>query len=334
MAPSNLNQVFVSNTGLNLTGSTFLANAALASTTVGVWDTTTGAYLSTNIMAAAGPIQIVQSTRSGNSFASPLIDVKDIKRIAYSQYQAPVRHSIGATFSATVPASQSYLFKVSIRTYPLMYQAFTTPADPALDLSGGNKTFPLLGNFSAGRTVIPVVEIPAGTTVANAGIAVTSAIQNNKILNDIFTVSDNGSGVVTLVARHMGVIFDVACNNTSTYASAITTSVGVGDAGVGHYLLALSDEKAQRARYGNFNRMYFPMPFDTFADSANTYEVTEISYAHNHPADTGIARAGELNNIKIYSKVTPAATAGNNFDVMFLGASSANWGATNTDLRF
>jgi len=332
MAPSNLNQVFVSNTGAPLTGSTFLANAALASTAVGVWDTATSAYLATSLMAAAGPIQIVQSTASGNSFASPLIDVKDIKRIAYSQYQAPVRHSIAATFGATVPASQSYLFKVSIRTYPLMYQAFTTPADPALDLSGGNKTFPLLGNFSAGRTVIPVVEIPANTTVANAGIAVTNAIQGNKILNDIFTVSDNGSGVVTIVARHMGVIFDVACNNTSTYASAITATAGAGDSGIGHYLLALSDEKAQRARYGNFNRMYFPMPFDTFASAANTYEVVEISYAHNHPADTGIARAGELNNIKIYTKVTAAGSTTS--DTLYLGGSATNWGVTNTDLRF
>ena len=109
MAPSNLNQVFISNTGAPLTGSTFLANAALASTTVGVWDVATGAYLATSLMAATGPIQIVQSTRTGNSFASPLIDVKDIKRIAYTQYQAPVRHTVAATFTSpptSVPASQ------------------------------------------------------------------------------------------------------------------------------------------------------------------------------------------------------------------------------------
>jgi hypothetical protein len=332
MAPSNLNQVFISNTGAPLTGSTFLANAALASTTVGVWDVATGAYLATSLMAATGPIQIVQSTRTGNSFASPLIDVKNIKRIAYTQYQAPVRHSIAATFGATVPTGQSYIFKVAIRTYPTMYEAFVNPTNPDLDLSGGNKTFPLLGNFSAGRTVIPVVEIAAGTTVANAGIAVTNAIQANKILNDIFTVSDNGAGVVTVVARHMGVIFDVACNNTATNSSAITATAGAGDAGVGSYLLALSDEKSQRARYGNFNRMYFPMPFDTFASSANTYEVVEISYAHDWPSSTGIARAGELNNIKIYSKVTAAAST--TADTVYLGASAANWGATNTDLRF
>ena len=332
MAPQNLNQVFISNTGAPLTGSTFLANAALASTTIGVWDVATGAYLATSMMAATGPIQIVQTTASGNSFASPIIDVKDIKRISYTQYQAPVRHSVAATITATVPTGASYLFKIALRTYPTLYQAFTTPTDSALDLSGGGKTFPLLGNFSAGRTVIPVTEIVAGTSAANAGIAVTAAIQANKTLNDMFTVSDNGAGVVTIVARHMGVIFDVACNNTATYASAITTSVTGGDAGVGHYLLALSDEKSQRARYGNFNRMYFPMPFDTFAQSANTYEVVEISYAHNHPADTGIARAGELNNIKIYHKVTAAGSTTS--DTIFLGASAANWGATNTDLRF
>jgi len=224
------------------------------------------------------------------------------------------------------------MFKVAIRTYPTMYEAFANPTNPDLDLSGGGKTFPLLGNFSAGRTVIPVVEIPAGTNVANAGIAVTNAIQANKNLNNIFTVSDDGAGVVTIVARHMGVVFDVACNNTSTNTSAITTSTTGADAGVGHYLLALSDEKAQRARYGNFNRMYFPMAFDTFASSANTYEVVEISYVHDWPSSTGIARAGELNNIKIYSKVTAAGST--TADTVYLGAAAANWGVTNQDLRF
>lgn len=331
MAPSNLNQVFISNTGAPLTGSTFLANAALASTTIGVWDVATQAYLATSLMAATGPIQIVQTTRSGNSFASPLINVKDIKRIAYTQYKAPVSHEIEATFLATVPASQSYLFKIAVRNYPTIYEAFANPTNPDLDLSGNGKVFPLLGNFSAGRTVIPVVEIPANTTVANCAIAVRDAIQANKILNDMFTVTVL-AGAVTIVARHMGVVFDVACNNTTTYSSAITTFITGADEGTGHHLLALSDEKSQRARYGNFNRMYFPMPFDTFASSANTYEVVEISYAHNHPADTGIARAGELNNIKIYTKVTAAGSTTS--DTIFLGASAAQWGVSNQDLRF
>ena len=333
MAPSNLNQVFVANTTTTpaLVAGAFSQTASsglAANSKYGIWSLKGNAYLTgatsaVALMSSVGvlnsalsSVQFTQTMLSGNIIASPIIDVKSIKRIAYSKYKAPVRHSVAATFGATVPNGQSYMFKVAIRTYPTLYEAFANPTNPDLDLSGGTKaTFPLLGNFSAGRTVIAVVEIPEKTTVANAGIAVTNAVQGNKILNDIFTVSDNGSGVVTLVARHIGVIFDVACNNTSTNSSAITTSVTGAEEGVGHYLLALSDEKSQRARYGNFNRMYFPMPFPTFAQSATNYDVIDISYEHNWPSSTGIARAGELNNIKIY--VPSQAAASTNTDIVF-----------------
>jgi hypothetical protein len=71
-------------------------------------------------------------------------------------------------------------------------------------------------------------------------------------------------------------------------------------AAASNYLIALGDEKKQRARYGNFNRMYFPFAFPEFAQPAYKYDVIEIQYAHAWPSSTGIARAGELNTIRIY----------------------------------
>jgi hypothetical protein len=333
MAPSNLNQVFVANTTTTpaLVAGAFSQTAAsglAANSKYGIWNLKGNAYITgvttSTLMTSPGvlntalsSVQFTQTMLSGNVIASPIIDLNSIRRIAFSKYKAPVRHAVGSTFVAgAVPAGQSYMFKIAVRTYPTIYEAFANPTNPDLDLSTGNKTFPLLGNFSAGRTVIPVVEIPAGTALANTGTDVVAAIQANKILNDMFTAISPSAGVVNITARHIGVVFDVACNNTATNSSAITTTVIAGaEDGMGHYLTVLSEEKSQRARYGNFNRMYFPMPFPTFAQSGTNYDLIEISYEHNWPSSTGIARAGELNNIKIYAPSQLAAST--NTDIVF-----------------
>jgi hypothetical protein len=333
MAPQNLNQVFVANsTAPALTSGAFSQAAASGLATnskFGIWNVKGNAYLdgatvAASLMTSAGvlntaltSVQFTQTMLSGNVIASPIIDIKDIKRIAVSKFEATQRHEVECTFATTVPASQSFMFRIAVRTYPTIYEAFANPNNPALDLSGTDgKIFPLLGNFSAGRSIISVVEIPAGTTVANSALAVRNAIQNNETLNRMFTASVS-AGVVTITARHMGVVFDVACNNTQTYSEAngFSTAVTGFDEGSGHFISVLSEEKAQRARYGNFNRMYFPMNFPTFAQSGTSYDAIDISYAHNWPSSTGIARAGELNNIRIYFPT--AIFSATNVDTVF-----------------
>jgi hypothetical protein len=90
-----------------------------------------------------------------------------------------------------------------------------------------------------------------------------------------------------------------------------------------NYLIALGDEKKQRARYGNFNRMYFPFAFPEFAQPAYKYDVIEIQYAHAWPSSTGIARAGELNTIRIYVGAGSTAlgysteATGDDFELVF-----------------
>jgi len=159
-------------------------------------------------------------------------------------------------------------------------------------------------------------------------------LQANQTLNDLFSTTDNGTDMV-IAARHAGVVFDVtiAYSSGTNTGTALTAPTMTGfDAGAGNYWQVLSDEKSCRSKYGNFNRMYFPYNFPTFAQSGTSYDVVEIQYAHAHPSDTGIARAGELNTIKIY--IVDTAAGSTTADTVFLGASAANWGATATERLF
>lgn len=342
MAPQNLSQVFVANdltdavNGTILDGTTFLQNAAPAASLIGVWNLAgaTPAYLTTSMMAAAGPIQIVQTMPSGtNPIASPIIDVKDIKRIKYTRYDASVRHNVRVDIG-NPNASKAVMVRIALRNTPTAYANYYQNGT-ALDLSGGGYEFPLVGNFAAGRMIFNV-EVDAtehAATEATLYTKIRDKVMANKTLNALFTVTNNTT-TLDITARHAGVVFDfiVAYSDGSALVPTAAAVVTGGDSGNGNYWQALSDEKAQRAKYGNFNRMYFPTAFPEFAQSGNTYEVVEIQYAHGWPSSTGIARAGELNSIKIYSKVVAAANTV--ADTVFLGASAANWGVTDTELLF
>ena len=356
MAPSNLNQVFVMNSATVATGTVFnsyngtnaYSSLAVSAMQGGIWTrpiaTGTQTYTatamftgSTGSLAALGQttdyFQIVQGTSKNLPIATPMISPKDVRRIRLSTGAATQRHQEQFTFTNLAPAAAglagSVMVKCDIRVAPTFYEMFANPANANLDLTGNGFTFPILGNFSAGRTMIPIVEIPAGTTGANAAIAVGNAITGNTILNAIFAVTVAGAGV-TIIARHPGVIFDIAIFDTvakipssqfstlsgGTSFSIVTTGF---NAGVGNYWQVISDEKSQRARYGYFNRMYFPFEQTTYAQVGTQYSVIELSYEHSWPSSTGIARAGELNNVKLY---VPAAalTGAGSFATVLNGA--------------
>lgn len=338
MAPQNLNQVFVANdisnttNGTLITGSTFAVNAAATASKVGVWDLATNAYLTTSLTAAAGPIQIVQTMPSGNPIASPIIDIKDIKRIKYDIYTASARHSVNIN-AGTPTSTKAVMFRIALRTAPTAYANYYQNGT-ALDLSGAGYEFPLVGNFAAGRMLfnIEVAASEHGGVEADLYTQFAAKLAANKTLNALFTTTNNSTSV-DVVARHAGVVFDVTCqySDGSGTAGAVTLNAGYAS-GAGNYWQVLSDEKSQRARYGNFNRMYFPFAFPEFAVSGNTYEVVEIQYAHAWPSSTGIARAGELNTIKIYSKV--AVEGNTKADLVFLGSDSSDWGTAAVERLF
>ena len=338
MAPSNLSQVFIANdisdttNGTMLDGSTFsvqATNGVAAGTLVGVWNAKTNAYILTDIAAATGPVQIVQTMLAGNPIASPLIDPQDIVRIKYTPYAVTTKAQTVLT-CGTFGAGDFATVKVAIRTAPTAYEYYANPNNPALDLTGEGYVFPLLGNFSAGRTLIPICEISSGTAATNA-TAIKNAIEGNPKLNALFNVTTSTADV-TIIARHAGVVFDVTLIDQDGANPGFTQVVTGFAAGNGNYWQAISDEKAMRAKYGNFNRMYFPMSFPEFAIAGNTYEVVEISYRHSHPSSTGIARAAELNNIKIYNKV--AVEGNTKADLVFLASDTSDWGSAAVERLF
>ena len=141
-------------------------------------------------------------------------------------------------------------------------------------------------------------------------------------LNAIFLAADNGAAGLALTARHYGVQFDVTSQYSDGSGPVGTTALTqITPVAASNYIIALGDEKKQRARYGNFNRMYFPFAFPEFSQPSFKYDLIEIQYAHNHPSSTGIARAGELNTIRIY--VGASSTA-----LSYAGASTGTEVAT------
>ena len=302
MAPQNLNQVFIANNPDMLATTTFSNNAAVNASIVNVWDVDANTNIVTNLTAVKR-IQITQTMPSGNCIATPIIDVKDIKRINYREWTSvvPKVQVQTVTWSGAPTASKAVMIRIALRTAPTDYNSFAAPSASGNDLSGGGFTFPLIGNFAAGRQIFNI-EVPAGTyTTTTIGDYVRAAIAANPTLNAIFATS--GTSTLVLTARHYGVDFDLIAQysdgSTNNFVTSIVATMA-NAAAASNYLIALGDEKKQRARYGNFNRMYFPFAFPEFAQPGFKYDVIEVQYAHNHPSSTGIARAGELNTVRIY----------------------------------
>ena len=323
MAPSNLNQVFVINNPDLYSTTTFSNNTVASASRMGVWDVDGGTNFVTALRAiptdttALGVwnkkrIQITQTTPSGNVVASPIIDVDTIKRINYKEWTSVVPTVAMQTLDSGNPTSgKNVMVRIAVRTAPTNYDSFANPNNAYADLSSGGYTFPLIGNFAAGRMIfnIEVSSAEHAATEATFYSALATKVAANKTLNAMF-VFDNDTTTADFIARHYGVEFDVTVqySDGSGAVGTVTASHPTLDALVtdgiftqsSNYIMALSEEKAQRSRYGNFNRMYFPFAFPEYAQPNYKYDVLEIQYAHAHPADTGIARAAELNTIRIY----------------------------------
>lgn len=322
MAPSNLSQVFVVNSTTPFITSTTFSNTAAsglpANSKAGIWNVSgntnlTGASAATALMSSAGvlnvalkQIQFTQTMLSGNCIASPIIDVKDIKRLAITKYKAAAPYktvaAIGTSMASAATADQAVMMRFAIRTAPTSYLSFTSPNDAKLDISSDTVkyTAPIQGNFSAGRNIhsIEISEVDHNNDEATFVTKAVTAINDHPYLKKILYATGSSTDL-SVEARHEGVVFDLTIQYSDGTALGDTQSI-TANAGVGNYYQVLSDEKSHRSKYGNFNRMYFPMDFPTFAQAGTNYDVIDISYAHAHPASTGIARAAELNNIRIY----------------------------------
>jgi hypothetical protein len=331
MAPQNLNQVFVANSVTMLpAGTSFLTNTAVNATQLGMWNVDAADFAVADLTGLKR-IQFVQTTLGGNPFASPIIDVANIVGITYNAWADTAPMVTSSYFTDTIAITSAgvtddglalgasntksnVMLRIAVRTAPTAYVYFAKPGDVNLDVAapvGSKKAFPLVGNFSAGRMIFNV-EIPADKhngTEADVYAKLLAAIEKNTLLNSIVYCTPSPTTSLVLNARHLGVQLDVTISFDNG-TSATTADVTAGSTLLGsNYIQALSDEMSQRARYGNFNRMYFPQTMTDYAQSGFKYDTLEIAYKHDHPASTGIARAAETNILKIYFGTSSTALA-------------------------
>lgn len=357
MAPSNLNQVFVANSSTVpvLTSGSYSQSAGTASgAKVGLWDLTAGAYgtnlASTGVLnTAIKQLQFTQTMLNGNCIASPIIDLPSIKRLAVTKFQATKLHQIKVDltgFAASTP-DDGIMFRIALRNAPTSYISYTNPGDTTLDLSATASAingmtasstlypFPLIGNFSAGRMIFNVEVSEAaliaagGITIANVRNEFIKAFAADKMLGKLFTVDiTTVTDAIVITARHATVVFDVTVQsgNTSIVSADVTVNQAM-DEGSGNYWQVISEEKAMRSKYGNFNRMYFPLAFPEFAVAGTTYDMIQVDYEHSHPSSTGIARAAEINTVRIYAPANAYASTNFGSELGF-GAYPANAGET------
>jgi hypothetical protein len=354
---TNLSQVFVANTDVLETGTTF--NGTVTFPEIGIWNLAgnsgAGAYVNTalyalgvdttdevagattsevtdNLTTIANPVwlfnrlQFVQVTPNFNPIATPIINTTNIKRIKYDPYTASAGHK--QVLTGTPASSASHTVKFIFRTTPLDQLNFHDPNGTGLvDLSGDRKVFPL-GAFNTTNHKVISVELPktdSNATLAEFCALLDDAVEAHVLLNDLIKVSTTTAADDTYTARHAGVVFDmIIWNNTADAASALVVTTTGLVVGVGNAWQVLGDEIKCRSRYGNFNRMYLPQNMPTFTNTTAKYDKITIQYEHNWPTATGIAPAGTLNEVVLYytdaDYTAPAAgdTADNSFENAFV----------------
>jgi len=335
---TNLSQVFVSNkNGATVeAGTTTQSFSQIANGEVGIWDLDGSAWVNTALYAAsldtqstittsdalttvANPawlynnLQFVQGT-AGNPLATPMINTRNIRRITHDPYAGSTRANV---VTGTLVASKNYDIKLIIKMVPTSQLNFNDANSTGyVDLSDGGKQFPLGAHNLTNHKVLHTSAY--GSTPGNAGANLVSNIQENGILNALFTASNSG-GDVTITARHAGVQFDLIAENVTDGTFLDNASSQAFLPGVGNPWQVLSEEIRCRSRYGDFNRMYLPQNPATYTQADGKYNKIVIEYEHNWPTSTGIAPAGTLNQCVIYFDSDGAAvtTSEGDFDTIF-----------------
>ncbi len=202
---TNLSQVFISNTDVLESGSTF--NGAAVTPEIGVWDLNGAAYVTTKLYATtvaeadtagvvagtavANPLwlykrlQFVQGT-GGNPIATPIINTANIKRIKYDPYVISAGHK--QVLTGTPASNASHTVKFIFRTTPTDQLSFYDANGTNLvDLSGDKKVFPL-GAFNTTNHKVISVELPktdASADLTEFCALLDDAVEAHVLLNDL-----------------------------------------------------------------------------------------------------------------------------------------------------
>ena len=349
---TNLSQVFISNTDILNNSATFNDSSLFGSSnpTVGFWtnnnkypefvevddpangvdaplwttsiDITAEADGEADVVTAiANPIwrynslQIVQGT-AGNPIATPIIDTRNIRRVAVTSYKATAGHKTVLTPDATTFSGANtgdVTIRVISRTTPVDQLSYYDQDATEYTILSGNDPFPLGAFNTTNHKAISVEVLGADFTDAETFIdKAKAAIEAHGVLSKLVAVSD-GTSTMTIQSKHLGYIFDVVIVATAddtdlivgtAAANRMTETVTGQVLGSGNQWQVHSEEVRCRSRYGNFNRMYLPQNMPTYTAANGNYHRVVFEYEHNWPNSTGIAPAGALNQAVVYVEDT------------------------------
>ena len=303
MAGSNLSQVFIANADL---AGAATAVTSLAVGNVGMYDLASGGFINDAAWNTLSRINFMQGISGSNPIASPIIDTRNIRRVDYTQYDATVAHKV--VFSGTPVSSQTLEVRIVVRAIPTDYVNYY-PDGFDYSLDGSGYQFPLASFNTTNHKVFPI-EITTTTNVLATEFAkIKSAIVANPVLNAMF----NCVTADTIQARHAGLIFDVIVNDVAGASTGLTLTTTSYKPGVGNAWQVIGDVKRTQFKQGSMNRMYFADNHPTNVNATWKYDKILIEYAHDWPSSTGIAPAGELNQLVIYLGAGTSALSAEDF---------------------
>ena len=303
MAGSNLSQVFIANA--DLVGDS-VNPATLAAGNVGMYDVNAGAFVDDAAWTTLKSINFMQGITGSNPIASPILDTRMIRRVDYTKYAATVPHKI--VLGGTPVSGQTVTVRIVVRTTPTDYlNYYPNGVDTTLDGSGFQ--FPLAAFNTTNHKVFPIEILTSSTTLATETNKIQAAIQANPVLNALINTGTTNN----FIARHPGVVFEMAISNTAGTSTGLTQTVTGYVPGVGNAWQVIADVRRTDLKKGSMNRMYFADNFATNVNPTWKYDKILIEYAHDWPTSTGIAPAGELNQLVIYLGDSSTALASGDF---------------------
>lgn len=305
MAGSNLSQVFIANADL-AAAATSVANLAAGHVGMYDFDPLVNAFVDDVAWTTLPKINFMQGISGSNPIASPIIDTRLIRRVDYTKYAATVAHKI--VLGGTPVSGQTLTVRIIVRSTPTDYLSyFPNGVDTTLDGSGYQ--FPLAAFNTTNHKVFPIEIRTTSTTLATETNKIQAAIQANPVLNAMINTGTTNN----FIARHPGLVFEMAISDAAGAATGLTQTTTGFVPGVGNAWQVVGDVRRTDFKKGSMNRMYFADNFPDLVNLTWKYDKILIEYAHNWPTSTGIAPAGELNQLVIYLGASSTALAAGDF---------------------
>lgn len=239
--------------------------------------------------------QVVQGFPSNNPIASPIITNQNLVKVTADPYAPSARHTVRISPTANDDNNELNI-KVIMRNTPTDYLSYVNNESIISDISGGGYDFPL-GSYNTTNHKAINLTVQGGASQTATCTNIETAITNNNVWNALFSLTNNGT-TIDLVARHIGVVFDIIFENLSDDTTAQGALQQAWSAGSGNDWQARADELKAREYAGNFNRMYFPQSYTDFVADASTWKRYEIIYRTD--GDRDVVKGSQFGSCIIY----------------------------------